>query len=35
VISTHGMIKKVDKVPNGEIEKAEKLRTEYLKNSKK
>jgi len=35
VISTHGMIKKVDKVPKGEIEKAEKLRNEYLKNSKK
>ncbi len=35
IISTHGMIKKVDKVPKGEIEKAEKLRTEYLKNSKK
>ena len=30
VISTHGMIKKVDKVPRSEIEKAMKMRTEYF-----
>jgi len=30
VISTHGMIKKVSKVPKTEIEKAEKLRVEYF-----
>jgi len=30
VISTHGMIKKVSKVPKTEIEKAEKLRIEYF-----
>ena len=31
VISTHGIIKKVDKVPKAEIKKAEKIRTDYLK----
>ncbi len=31
VISTHGIIKKTDKTPKGEIEKAEKLRTQYFK----
>ncbi len=30
VISTHGMVKKVDKVPRSEIEKAIKIRTEYF-----
>lgn len=30
VISTHGMVKKVDKVPKSEIEKAKKIRTEYF-----
>jgi len=30
VISTHGMIKKVSKIPKTEIEKAEKLRVEYF-----
>ena len=30
VISTHGMVKKVDKVPRNEIEKAIKIRTEYF-----
>lgn len=30
VISTHGIIKKVDKVPKNEIEKAMKIRTEYF-----
>ena len=35
VISTHGIIKKTDKTPNGEIEKAEKLRTQYFKDKNK
>ncbi len=30
VISTHGMIKKVDKVPRSEIEKALKIKSEYF-----
>jgi phage-related protein len=30
VISTHGLIKKTDKVPKNEIEQAEKLRVEYF-----
>jgi phage-related protein len=30
VISTHGMIKKVDKVPRNEIEKALKIKSEYF-----
>jgi len=32
VISTHGIIKKVNKVPKTEIEKAEKIRKEYFNN---
>lgn len=37
VISTHGLIKKTDKIPKSEIERAEKLREEYFnkKNKKK
>lgn len=38
VLATHGFIKKGDKVPNNEIEKAERIREEYFlikKNSKK
>lgn len=37
VISTHGLIKKTDKTPLGDIEKAERLRKQYmeLKISKK
>jgi hypothetical protein len=35
VISTHGIIKKTDKIPKGEIEKAEKLRTQYFNNKNK
>ncbi len=37
VISTHGLIKKTDKTPKAEIEKAEKLRIQYFnhKNNKK
>ncbi len=34
VISTHGIIKKVSKVPKSEIEKAEKIRKEYFNNLK-
>jgi phage-related protein len=30
VLSTHGMVKKVSKVPKSEIEKALKIRTEYF-----
>lgn len=30
VISTHGLIKKTDKTPKGDLEKAEKLRKLYL-----
>lgn len=30
VISTHGIVKKVGKVPKSEIEKAKKIRTEYF-----
>ena len=29
VISTHGMVKKTDKVPKAEIDKAKQIRTEY------
>ena len=37
VISTHGLIKKTDKIPKSEIERAEKLREKYFndKNKKK
>jgi phage-related protein len=31
VIATHGFIKKQQKTPKNEIEKAQKLRTDYLK----
>ena len=31
VLSTHGMVKKVSKVPKSEIEKALKIRAEYFK----
>ncbi len=31
VIATHGFIKKTDKLPRNEIEKAENLRKQYLK----
>ncbi len=30
VISTHGLVKKTDKVPKAEIEKAKQIRTEYF-----
>jgi phage-related protein len=32
VISTHGILKKTQKTPTKEIEKAENIRIEYLKN---
>jgi phage-related protein len=35
VIATHGFIKKVDKVPANEIERAERLREKYFKNKPK
>ena len=34
VISTHGLIKKTDKIPKSEIEHAEKLRESYFRNKK-
>ncbi len=35
VISTHGLIKKTGKVPNSEIEKAERLRKKYFEHKKR
>jgi len=35
VISTHGLIKKTDKTPQGEIEKAERLRIKYFEGKTK
>lgn len=35
VISTHGMIKKTDKIPRDEIEKAKRLRKKYFKDKNK
>ena len=35
VIATHGFIKKVDRVPANEIERAEKLRDKYFNNKTK
>jgi len=35
VIATHGFIKKVDKVPTNEIERAERLREKYFQNKPK
>lgn len=35
VIATHGFIKKVDKVPANEIEKAVRLRDKYFENNRK
>lgn len=34
VISTHGIIKKTDKTPKSEIEKAERIRKRYFKDKK-
>ena len=35
VIATHGFIKKVDKVPTNEIDRAERLRDKYFQNKPK
>lgn len=35
VISTHGLIKKTDKIHKGEIEKAERLRSQYFNDKNK
>lgn len=35
VIATHGFVKKVDKVPSGEIERASRLRDKYFENKRK
>jgi phage-related protein len=35
VIATHGFIKKVDKVPSNEFERAERLREKYFNNKDK
>ena len=35
VISTHGLIKKTDKIPKNEIERAEKLREQYFNEKNK
>jgi phage-related protein len=34
VISTHGIIKKVNKIPKAEIDKAEQIRQNYFRNKK-
>jgi len=34
VISTHGLVKKTDKTPDGEIEKAERIRKLYFERKK-
>lgn len=35
VVATHGMVKKTQKTPKKEIEKAEALRKEYFNNKNK
>ncbi|MFA5973485.1 MAG: type II toxin-antitoxin system RelE/ParE family toxin [Lentimicrobiaceae bacterium] len=35
VISTHGLIKKTDKTPSGELEKAERIRKLYFERKKR
>jgi phage-related protein len=35
VLATHGFVKKDDKVPKSEIEKAERIRAEYFNNKNK
>ncbi len=35
VLATHGFIKKVDKVPANEIERAKAIRTKYFENKPK
>ena len=34
IVATHGIVKKTDKTPKKEIEKAKQLRVEYLKSKK-
>ena len=34
IVATHGMVKKTQKTPKSEIEKAEKLRKEYFNDKK-
>ena len=35
IVATHGIVKKTNKTPKKEIEKAKQLRVEYLKSKKK
>ncbi len=35
IVATHGIVKKTDKTPKKEIDKAKQLRIEYLKSKKK
>jgi len=35
VIATHGFVKKVDKVPGNEIERAERIRDKYFNHEQK
>jgi len=35
VVATHGIIKKTDKIPKKEIEKAERIRIKYFELKKK
>ena len=35
VISTHGLLKKTDKIPKSDVEKAERLREKYFNEQKK
>lgn len=35
IIATHGIVKKTDKTPKKEIDKAKQLRLEYLKSNRK
>ncbi len=35
IVATNGIVKKTDKIPKKEIEKAKQLRVEYLKSKKK
>ena len=34
VITTHGLVKKTDKIPEPDIDKAERMRQQYLKHKK-
>ncbi|MFZ1749898.1 MAG: type II toxin-antitoxin system RelE/ParE family toxin [Saprospiraceae bacterium] len=35
IVATHGIVKKTDKTPKKEIEKAKQMRIEYIKSNKK